>query len=83
MRKAFLGLLISLVFGSFVLVSAKPRPKRIHFKSGQADICLHGVDLTHPAERLQMTGEIGAPHGNTDAIAAPCQRAHDVPAKEA
>jgi hypothetical protein len=42
MRKAFLGLLISLVFGSFVLVSAKPRPKRIHFKPGQTEICLHG-----------------------------------------
>ena len=42
MRKAFFGLLISLVLGSFVLVSAKPRPKRIHFKPGQAAICLHG-----------------------------------------
>lgn len=42
MRKAFLGLLISLAIGSFVLVSAKPRPKRIHFKPGRTEICLHG-----------------------------------------
>jgi hypothetical protein len=42
MRKAFLGLLISLIFGSFAVVSAKSHPKRIHFKPGQSEICLHG-----------------------------------------
>ena len=42
MKKVFLGLLISLVSGSFVLVSAKPHSKRIHFKPGQTEICLHG-----------------------------------------
>lgn len=42
MRKAFLALLISLIFGSFAVVSAKSHPKRIHFKPGQSEICLHG-----------------------------------------
>ena len=42
MRKAFLGLFISLAVGSFVLVSAKQPPKRIHFTRGQTEITLRG-----------------------------------------
>ena len=42
MRKTFLGLLMSLAVGSFVLASAKQPLKRIHFKPGKTEICERG-----------------------------------------
>ena len=47
-----------------------------------AQIGLHGVDLADPAERLQMTGELGAPHRHPDAVTALGERAHHVAAEE-
>ena len=47
------------------------------------DVRLHGVDLSHSAERLQMAGEFGSPHRNPDAIMTFGKSAHYVPPEKA
>jgi hypothetical protein len=48
-----------------------------------AQVGLHRLDLTDPAERLEVAGEFGAAAGDTDAVMALGERTHDVTAKEA
>jgi hypothetical protein len=45
-------------------------------RGGMAEIGLHGMDLPHPAERLQRAGEIGATHGGAHAVPVPGERPH-------
>ncbi len=52
-------------------------------RSGVAQIGLHSVDLPNPAERLQVSGELGAAHRGADAVVALGQRAHHMAAEEA
>ena len=48
-----------------------------------AHVGLHGVDLTDPAERLQMAGEVGPAHRDADTVVALGQRTHQMAAEEA
>ena len=48
-----------------------------------AHIGLHHHDLAGIAERLQVARKVGPAAGDADAVAAPGQRPHDVPADEA
>src|SRR5581483_10750538 len=50
---------------------------------GIAQVGLHGVNLAHASERLQMPGEIGPPHRDADPVALLAQGANDMAAKEA
>ena len=49
----------------------------------EAHIGLDRVDLTHVAERLQMSGKLWPPHGNPHPRAGLGQRPHDMPAEKA
>ncbi|GGC45569.1 hypothetical protein GCM10010994_00890 [Chelatococcus reniformis] len=48
-----------------------------------AHVGLHRADLADAAERLEMAGKIGTPHGDTDAMTTLGQRTHHVAADEA
>ena len=48
----------------------------------KAKIGLHGLDLSHAADRLQESSEIGSPHGHPDAPALVDQRPHDIASEE-
>ena len=48
-----------------------------------AHIGLHRHHLADVAERLQMAGEIGAAHGDADAVAGARQQLHDLRADKA
>ena len=50
---------------------------------GIAQVGLHGMDLPDPPHRLQKSGQFRPPHRDADAVAAPGQRAHHVPAQKA
>jgi hypothetical protein len=45
-------------------------------------IGLHGMDLTDPAERLEVSSEIRPAHGGTDTVALLGQRAHHMAAEK-
>ena len=47
-----------------------------------AQIAAHGMDLADIAERLQMMRRVRIAADDADAVAALCQRAHDVAADE-
>jgi hypothetical protein len=49
---------------------------------GVAQVGLNRMDLAHAAERLQVSGQIGAAHPDPDAIAALGERAHQMAAEE-
>jgi hypothetical protein len=51
-------------------------------RGGMAEIGLHGMDLPHPAERLQRAGEIGATHGGAHAVPVPGERPHHMSTEE-
>jgi hypothetical protein len=57
MRKVFLGLFISLAFGSLLLVSAKQPPKRITFARGQSEITLRGYLRSRPCKQPCRPGD--------------------------
>jgi hypothetical protein len=50
---------------------------------GKTDIGLHGVDLSHAAERLQMARELRPAHGNPHARTSPGNGADHMAADEA
>ena len=52
------------------------------YRSRVAHIGLHCVDLTDPAQRLEVAREFGPAHGNANAIAELGQRAHNVAAQK-
>ena len=52
-------------------------------RPADADIGLHGVDLAHVPERLQVAGKLRPAHGRPDPVAAPRQLPDDVPPQEA
>jgi hypothetical protein len=52
-------------------------------RRGVAQVGLHRMDLTDPAERLQMAGEIGTADGHPNAEIFLGQRPHHVAAQEA
>jgi hypothetical protein len=55
---------------------------RLIDRLAEPQIGLNGLNLADIAKRLEMSGKVGAAAGDADAIAAPRQRAHDVPSYE-
>ena len=48
------------------------------YRVGITQVRLHGVDLSHASQRLEMADEIGIAARHTDAPAALGERAHDI-----